>query len=153
MVVLTGRITDGIGEQAVVARSCSLAVRGQAAAAGGGRGRRPTTWWNFRIYGLAAGELRDGHAWTLGFRLGASDSRVGTCRTFYPGTANQVEAHRLRVTAGGENSAVNFAIQPTRTVQVSGSVVDSVGRAAGARYRVGDARRRIDGWIEASLEC
>jgi hypothetical protein len=130
--VLTGRITDEIGEPAVGASvhaerwqyaggKRQLQSRGGAATDDMGR---------FRIYGLAAGDYYVTATMDAPFSVGASDSRVGSCKTFYPGTARQAEAHRLRVTAGGENAAVNFAVQTTRTVQVSGSVLDSNGHPA-----------------------
>ena len=131
--VLTGRITDEIGEPAVGAMV--NASRWQYA--GGKRQLQPvggaTTddMGRFRIFGLATGDYYVTATMEAAFSMGASDSRVGTCKTFYPGTASQAEAHRLRITAGGENDAVNFAIQLTRTVQVSGSVVDSGGHPAG----------------------
>ena len=83
----------------------------------------------FRVFGLPAGDYYVS-ATLDQTRFIPSESRVGTCRTFYPGTANQFEARRLRVTAGGENSTVNFALLMTHTAQVSGTVLDSAGRAA-----------------------
>ena len=130
--VLTGRITDEIGEPAVGA-----SVRAERWQYTGGKrqlqsrgGAATDDMGRFRIYGLAAGDYYVTATMDAPFTVGASDSRVGSCKTFYPGTARQAEAHRLRVTAGGENAAVNFAIQATRTVQVSGSVLDSNGHPA-----------------------
>jgi len=131
--VLAGRITDEIGEPAVGA---SVNAERWQYTAGGKRqlqssgGATTDDMGRFRIYGLPAGDYYVSATTGEAFTVGVSDSRVGTCKTFYPGTARQAEAQRLRVTAGGENAAVNFAIQTTRTVQVSGSVLDSNGHPA-----------------------
>ncbi len=131
--VLAGRITDEIGEPAVGA---SVNAERWRYAAGGKRqlqssgGATTDDMGRFRIYGLPAGDYYISASTGEAFSVGVSDSRVGTCKTFYPGTARQAEAQRLRVSAGGENAAVNFAIQTTRTVQVSGSVLDSEGHPA-----------------------
>lgn len=58
---------------------------------------------------------------------GAGSPR-GYAPIFYPGTSDAVMAQRLVVDAGRDASGIDFAIAPTRTATVSGSVLDADGR-------------------------
>jgi hypothetical protein len=49
--------------------------------------------------------------------------------TYYPGTGNVVEAQRVTLAIGQEQPDVNFALQPVRTVRVSGLALNSTGTA------------------------
>jgi len=132
---ISGRITDDIGEPAVGA---SVTAQHWRYADGkrqllGVNGAVTDDFGRFRIFGLPAGDYYVS-ATLEGAAFAVSASRTGTCKTFYPGTANQSEAQRLHVTAGGETSSANFAVLPTHTVQLSGSVIDSGGRPAGLGF-------------------
>ena len=47
--------------------------------------------------------------------------------TYYPGTGNVAEAQRVTLGLGQEQPNVNFALQPVRTVKISGTALDSSG--------------------------
>jgi hypothetical protein len=82
----------------------------------------------FRLYGLAPGEYYVNASSEGGFMMGVSDSRSGFAATFYPGTPSITDAQRVAVAAGSENLSVNFALQPARTLTVSGTAMNSEGR-------------------------
>jgi hypothetical protein len=84
----------------------------------------------FRIFGLAASEYYVSAQPADRWNSSQSDSTAGFAPTFYPGTPSVTEAQRLRVAAGSENTGINFAMVPARTVKVSGTVLRSDGQPA-----------------------
>jgi protocatechuate 3,4-dioxygenase beta subunit len=56
----------------------------------------------------------------------------GLAPTFFPGTVAAGEAQRIEVAAGAETAGVDFALQAVRLARISGTIVDSRGRPAGA---------------------
>lgn len=56
--------------------------------------------------------------------------RFGFAETWYPGHSSQARAQTLRVAAGQERAGIDFVLEPTTFVQVSGAVVTASGRPA-----------------------
>jgi protocatechuate 3,4-dioxygenase beta subunit len=87
---------------------------------------------NYRILALPPGEyvvmgiLRD--TWM-------SDEKqprmLGYAPTYFPGTASAAEAQRIKIVAGQEAAAIDFALNTMRASTVSGSVVASNGSPLG----------------------
>ena len=130
--VITGRVTDEYGEP--VAGLTVQAMRYRYA--NGKRQLGPVGFSStddrgmYRLYGLSASEYYVSAQPSGGFSFAQSDSRAGFASTYYPGTPSVTEAQRLRVTAGAENAAANFAMVPARVVKVSGTVITSDGQPA-----------------------
>jgi hypothetical protein len=130
--VIAGRLTDEFGEPVA-----GIGVRAMRYSyANGKRQLAPVGFGStddrgqYRIFGLAASEYYVAAQPGGGFGFTQSDSKAGFAPTFYPGTPSVTEAQRLRVAAGSENAAVNFALVPARTVKVSGTVIRADGQPA-----------------------
>ena len=61
--------------------------------------------------------------------------------TYYPGTGNVAEAQRLTLGVGQEQPNVNFALQPVRTVKITGTALNSHGHRAFKRNGHADGGR------------
>src|SRR5207247_9741203 len=85
-----------------------------------------------RIYGLAPGDyyvsatLRAGNG---PFIDDQNNDTTSYASTYYPGTGNVSEAQRLTLGVGQEQPNVNFALQPVRTVKITGTALSSMGTA------------------------
>jgi hypothetical protein len=130
--VIAGRLTDEFGEPVA-----GIGVRAMRYSyANGKRQLAPAGFGStddlgrYRIFGLAASDYYVSAQPEGGWGFSQSDSRAGFAPTFYPGTPSVTEAQRLRVGAGSENAAVNFALVPARTVKVSGTVIRADGQPA-----------------------
>lgn len=55
------------------------------------------------------------------------DAALAYVSTFYPGVRSQDAATLIRLNAGADQYAVDFALQSDRTLRVSGTVIDSAG--------------------------
>lgn len=129
---ITGHVFDEFGDPVAGARVQVLRyqmVQGTRRLAPGAGDQSDDTG-AFRIYGLAPGEyyvsavLRAG----MGGPGGADDpGDTSYAATYYPGTGNVSEAQRLMLGIGQEQPNVNFALQPVRTVRISGTAVTSTG--------------------------
>lgn len=137
--VIAGRVTDEFGEPIASAQ-----VQAMRHSYGPDGQRRPLTAGmattddrgEFRVFGLMPGEyvvnagVRSFS--TIGLATSGNDVNEGYPPTYYPGTINPAEAQTLSVAVGQEMS-VHFSLLPARMLKISGSVVDSEGRAvAGA---------------------
>jgi protocatechuate 3,4-dioxygenase beta subunit len=133
--VIAGRVVDEFGDpvagvfvQALRARSTGgerpLQVAGSATTDDRG---------DYRIYGLPPGDYYVSAALRLWGGLAAVEpgETTGYAPTYFPGTPNPVEAQRLTVGIGQEVDRIDFALVPTRTVRVTGTIVDSQGRPVG----------------------
>jgi len=56
----------------------------------------------------------------------------GLAPTFFPGTVAAGDAQRIEVAAGAETAGVDFSLLAVRLARISGTIVDSRGRPAGA---------------------
>lgn len=131
---ITGHVFDEFGDPVAGARVQALRyqmVQGTRRLAPGAGDQTDDTG-AFRIYGLAPGEyyvsavLRAGMVGPAGAPDDPSDT-TSYAATYYPGTGSVAEAQRLPLGIGQEQPNVNFALQPVRTVRISGTAVTSTG--------------------------
>lgn len=127
---ITGRIVDEYGDPVAGARvqvSRFQAFQGTRRLVPAGMGDQTDDTGAFRLYGLSPGEYYVSATLRGGF-IDDSNDTTGYAPTYYPGTGNLAEAQRIGVSLGQEAANISFALLPTRTVRVSGRVVDSQGR-------------------------
>ena len=65
---------------------------------------------------------------SAGLMFGQSDDKVGYGTTYFPGTAVQTEAQRVRVAVGQETPQINITMATSRIATISGTAVSSSGR-------------------------
>jgi hypothetical protein len=133
--VITGRIVDEFGEPVASVSVQVLRSRfmnGQRRLVNVGTADSTDDIGQFRLFGLPPGEyvvsaaLRAGSMTVPGMD---SADRSGYAPTYYPGTLVAGEAQRVSVGLGVEMANISFALVPTRTAKISGTVIDSQGRA------------------------
>ena len=148
--VITGRVSDEFGDPITGARVQVLRSQVQ-------QGRRRLTpiangaqtddTGAFRVFGLAPGEYYVA-ASLQAAPADSSDNRVSYAPTYFPGTGNVVDAQRITLTLGTEQSGINFVLQPVRAVRVSGTVVDSNGAPTQAILNLTPAGFGDDGGLQ-----
>jgi uncharacterized GH25 family protein len=82
----------------------------------------------FRLHSLPAGE----YYVSARTRATAPEDAGGLSSAldiFYPGTSNIGEARRVSIRPGDERDGISFALLPSYAVRISGTVIDSTGRA------------------------
>jgi hypothetical protein len=131
---ITGRVFDEFGDAVANARVQVLRyqmVQGTRRLTPSGAGDQSDDTGAYRIYGLPPGEYYVSA--TLRAGNGPVDDQSGDttsyASTYYPGTGNVSEAQRVTLGIGQEQPNVNFALQPVRTVKISGLALDSNGTA------------------------
>jgi len=131
---ITGRVFDEFGEAVANARVQVLRyqmVQGTRRLNPSGGGDQSDDTGAYRIYGLPPGDYYVSA--TLRGNNGPFDDPNGDttsyASTYYPGTGNVSEAQRITLGIGQEQPNVNFALQPVRTVKISGMALDSNGVA------------------------
>jgi hypothetical protein len=82
----------------------------------------------FRLHGLSPGEYFVSAQMSAGLMFGQSDDKVGYGTTYFPGTAVQTEAQRVRVAVGQETPQINITMATSRIATISGAAVSSSGR-------------------------
>jgi len=132
---VTGHIFDEYGDAVANARVQVLryqTVQGQRRLTPAGGGDQTDDTGSYRIYGLAPGDyyisatLRAGNGPFIDDN--ASDT-TSYASTYYPGTGSVTEAQRITLGVGQEQPNVNFALQPVRTVKITGTALNSMGTA------------------------
>jgi hypothetical protein len=132
---ITGRIFDEYGDPVANARVQVLryqTVQGQRRLTPAGAGDQTDDTGSYRLYGLSPGDyyisatLRGGNGPFLDDNNGDSTSYAAT---YYPGTGSITEAQRVTLGVGQEQPNVNFALQPVRTVKITGTALSSMGTA------------------------
>ena len=84
----------------------------------------------YRLTNLSPGtyfvmaQLRD--TWTV--RANGATQTMGYAPTYFPGTANIIDARRVTVGVGQVAAGADFSLIPGRAANLSGTAVDSVGR-------------------------
>ena len=58
---------------------------------------------------------------------------MGYAPTYFPGTASLTDARRVTVAIGQDAANTNFSLMPGRAANISGTVVDSLGRPLASR--------------------
>lgn len=127
---IVGRVLDEFGDPVAAAHVQAVRYRslqGNRRLMPTGMGDQTDDTGAFRLYGLPPGDYYVSA--TLRNRMfdDASDG-TGYAPTYYPGTGNIAEAQRVPLGLGQEQPNVTFALLPTRTVRVTGTVVDSQGQ-------------------------
>lgn len=121
--VITGRVTDQLGEPAVgVQVQAHTVMNGQPAWAE----HQDTTddRGEFRLFGLMPGEYCVSAMPQRHHELPEATARgQSPVLTYYPGTVRAAEAERLVVGEQGELSDLTFQLQTARTFVISGQVV------------------------------
>jgi protocatechuate 3,4-dioxygenase beta subunit len=135
--VITGRVTDENGE--ALARVQVYTTFFQAGAARGqrmGAGGQTDDLGQFRLFGLTPGEYNvvaeaRGNTFVQpNAPPETEEDKIGFLTTFYPGTADEGGASRVRARAGAETPGIEIRMVTGRLFHVSGSVTDSQGRPA-----------------------
>jgi hypothetical protein len=130
--VITGRVTDEFGEPVAEAMVQVMRYRyfeGQRRLVPVARPDQTDDIGQYRVFGLPPGDyyvsatLRSFAAFAA-----ESEDRSGYAPTYYPGTPNLAEAQRVTVALGQELPNVSFALMPTRTARISGTVFNSEGK-------------------------
>ena len=132
---VTGRIFDEYGDPVANARVQVLryqTVQGQRRLTPAGGGDQTDDTGAYRIYGLAPGDyylsatLRAANG---PFFDDNNNDTTSYAATYYPGTGNVAEAQRITLGVAQEQSNVSFALQPVRTVKITGTALNSNGTA------------------------
>jgi hypothetical protein len=129
--VITGRVVDELGEPITGARVQPMRYRfagGQRRLVAIAPGDSTDDIGQFRLYGLSPGEYFISAQMSAGLMFGQSDDRMGYSMTYFPGTAVQTEAQRVRVAIGQETSQINITMTASRIATISGTAVSSSGR-------------------------
>ena len=127
--VITGRVTDDLGEPAagmmvtVMRRTVS---DGRRQLTPFGMSSETDDLGRFRIAGLPTGTYYVGTRAFFGFGAAAEEGFT-FAQTYFPGTADTAEAQPVSVRAGQERAGVNIALAASRAVSLSGTAVDSSG--------------------------
>jgi protocatechuate 3,4-dioxygenase beta subunit len=136
--VITGRIVDEFGEPVTGAQiqvqRYQYGPGGQRRLgfAGGFGFTQTDDRGEFRVFGLMPGEyVISAVMRSIMISVGSAnpnDASDGFLPTYYPGTASPAEAENVSVGVGQELS-LQFALLPSRMARITGTVVDSQGRA------------------------
>jgi hypothetical protein len=129
--VITGRVTDEVGEPVTGARVMVMNPRyiaGQRRIVALAAGDATDDIGQYRLHGLAPGEYYVSAMPPSGLMFGQSDDRIGFVQTYYPGTIAQAEAQRVSVALGQETQQINITMSPMHVAQVSGIALTSSGK-------------------------
>jgi hypothetical protein len=136
---ITGRVFDEFGDPVAGARVQVLRyqlVQGTRRLTPTAVGDQSDDTGAFRLFGLTPGDYYvSATLRALPVDDPTSDA-AGYAPTYYPGTGNVAEAQRIALTIGQELANVNFALLPVRTVRVSGTAIDSMGKPLGGGFAV-----------------
>ena len=135
--VITGRVTDEMGDPLARVQVYTLyyppgSSRGQRT----GGGDSTDDLGQFRVYGLNPGdyavvaEARPNTFVQPNAPPESEEDKVGFMTSFYPGTADEAAAQRVRVAAGLETPGIEIRVVSGRLFRISGMVTDSKGQAA-----------------------
>ena len=131
--IIIGRVVDEYGEpvaNAMVQPMTLRVINGERRPMPMGPPSTTPDTGEFRLWGLAPGEyfvMVNSRA-TMNFALGPSDDRTGYLPTYYPGTPNVAEAQPVTIVVGQTASGVDVVLSPARTVQISGTALNSKGQ-------------------------
>ena len=132
--IIAGRVLDENGEPLARIQVYTLgfppgAPRGQRS----GAGMSTDDLGQFRLWGLSPGEyvvVADARGNTFvppNAPPETEEERLGYVTTYYPGTADEGTAQRVRVKASEETQGIDIRVGQARLYHVSGFVIDSKG--------------------------
>ncbi len=132
--IITGRVLDENGEPLARVQVYTLGFppgvsRGQRF----GAGMSTDDLGQFRLWGLSPGEyvvVADARGNTFvppNAPPETEEERLGYVTTYYPGTADEGTAQRVRVKGGEETQGIDIRVGQARLYHISGFVVDSKG--------------------------
>lgn len=135
--VITGRVTDENGEALARVQVYTVyfppgSPRGQRM----GNNGQTDDLGQFRLYGLTPGDyvvVAEARGPTYVPPNAAQESeedKIGFLTTYYPGTADEAAAQRIRTRAGGETPGLEIRMASGRLFRISGTITDSQGRAS-----------------------
>jgi hypothetical protein len=153
--VITGRVTDEGGDPLARVQVYTVFYPpGNPRGMRTGGGDSTDDLGQFRVYGLTPGDyavVAEARANTFvqpNAPPETEEDKVGYMTTFYPGTADEAAAQRVRVRAGGETPGIEIRVVSGRLFRISGMVNDSKGGAARVN---GQLSKRMSGGIQSSF--
>lgn len=131
--VITGRVVDEYGEPMSNVQVMAQFVQAGGRSSPGGRASSTNDLGEFRVYGLPPGQYyvqgTFRNVQPVNTAPGAIVNRDGYAPTFFPGVPDTTGASRITIRAGQTVSDVAFALVPVKTTRVSGTAMDSHGKA------------------------
>ena len=133
--VISGRIMDEAGEPLARVQVYALAFpAGSPRGIRVGSGVQTDDLGQFRIFGLQSGEFvvaadARNNTFVSPNSPQSEADQVGFMTTYYPGVTDESAAQRVRARAGTETSGVEIRVGSGRLFRVSGTILDSEGRA------------------------
>ncbi len=135
--VITGRVTDDAGDPMARVQVYTMFMpTGGARAQRSGAGAMTDDLGQFRLFGMAPGdylivaEARGPTYVQPNAPQESEEDKIGFITTYFPGTADEGSAQRVRTRAGGETPGVEIRMVTGRLFRVSGIVTDSQGRTS-----------------------
>ena len=144
---ISGNVVDEFGEPMARVRVAAQRfgyVRGQRRLTATGDAATTDDLGAFRIYGLPPGDYYVSASPPSGSFAQLSDDRSGYTRTFFPSALSEALATRLTLAVGQTVADLVIALPPARLARISGTAVDSTGRAA--RWGMGNLRPQGARW-------
>ena len=126
---ITGRVLDEFGDPVAGARVQVLRyqiVQGTRRLTSAGGGDQSDDTGAFRIFGLMPGDYYVS-ATLRTLPVDDPDDALSYAPTYFPGTGSVADAQRITIALGQEQSGVNFALLPVKTVRVMGQALNSTG--------------------------
>jgi hypothetical protein len=133
--VITGRVTDENGEPVTRVQVYTILFPpGSSRGMRMGSASQTDDLGQFRIYGLQPGDhavVAEGMRNTFvppNAPPETEEDKIGFVTTYYPGTADEGAAQRVRARVGTETPGIEIRLLQDRLYRVSGTVVDSQGQ-------------------------
>ena len=135
--VITGRVTDENGEALARVQVYTVFFQpGNPRGQRGGNSGQTDDLGQFRLYGLTPGEyvvVAEARGPTFvqpNAPPETEEDKIGFLTTYYPGTADEGAAQRVRARAGGETPGIEIRMASGRLFRISGTITDSQGRVS-----------------------
>jgi Carboxypeptidase regulatory-like domain len=135
--VIAGRVTDENGDPMARVQVYSIMyLPGSTRGMRNGSGSSTDDLGQFRLFALVPGdyivaaEARGNTFVPPNAAPETEEDRIGFVTTFFPNTADETSAQRVRARSGGETPGVEIRMVSGRLFHISGMVTDSQGRIA-----------------------
>jgi protocatechuate 3,4-dioxygenase beta subunit len=135
--VITGRVSDDNGDPMARVQVYTMFLPpGAARPQRMGTNAQTDDLGQFRLYGLTPGEyivVAEAQRNTFSPPNAppeTDEEKIGFMTTYYPGTADEGGAQRIRARAGGETAGIEIRMAMGRLFRISGMVTDSQGRTS-----------------------